>query len=42
MPGAYPRVRHLKGASLGLALALTAKAILEKLVTNKLAYYENS
>ncbi len=44
-PGAYPRVENLKGASLGQALALTAKIRLSWKGlegTNALAYYEKS
>ncbi len=43
-PGAYPRVEHLEGASLGKALALPANIRLgwkDSPRTNILAYYEN-
>jgi predicted small integral membrane protein len=43
-PGAYPRVEHLKGPSLRLALALSANIRLGwkgLSGTNTLAYYEN-
>jgi hypothetical protein len=38
--GAYPRVKHLKGASLGYALALLDNIRLGLPGTNTLAYYE--
>jgi len=44
-PGAYPRVEHLKGSSIGLAPALPTNLRLGwKFLpgTNTLAYYENS
>jgi len=40
--GAYPRLEHLKGASLGKALALPANIRLGLPGTNTLAYNENS
>jgi len=45
MPGAYPEVEHLKGSSLGQALALPTNIILgwKGLPgSNTIAYYENS
>jgi len=45
MPGAYPRVEHLKSASLGQAPASPANIRLgwkSLSGTNSLAYYENS
>jgi hypothetical protein len=44
-PGAYPRMEHLKGVSLGQAPAILANTILSWKGlpwTNTLAYYENS